>query len=304
MLNSITMQSPSQPDNNNLALRNASEPYLLLFEEGQYKLSLEALESHAVEKDLKRKRFHWPDIKFASLKEGMLELIATSVGESYIIAMQVEEDMLQITCDCNTRVHKLCVHAYQTIYKLVLCKGDRIFDQFSRGGLVEQALAFRQYFNFEELGEGISIEPKAGTGKLFSASEHTVQALTNFLSLGIPPAVLYKTEADKNTTIGYAVVYSNRRYHLPILLPFNGKTTKDGVAIKFFTDFIRTEKDIVGLKCTEQQRLLNEACMEMYKIIQVLPLAILSHPDALPEFVALFHLWQKAYPLIKKEQFV
>ncbi len=139
---------------------------------------------------------------------------------------------------------------------------------------------------------------------MFSASEHAAQALTNFLSLGIPPSVLYKTEADKSTVVGYAVVYSSGKYHLPVLLPFTGKTTKDGTAIKSFTDFIRTDKDIIGLKCSEEQRLLNEACIEMYKTIQALPSTILSNPDALPEFVALFYLWQKAYPLIMKEQFV
>ncbi len=298
------MQSPSPSSNDDIIFRNSSESYLLLFEEGQYKLSTAALEAHATDKDLKRKRFHWPDIKFVALKDGMLQLVATGNDESYSIAMQVEKDMLQITCNCNTLVHKLCVHAYQTIYKLVLCKGDRIFEQFSSGGLVEQAIAFKQYFTVEEGGEGISITPKAGIGKLFSASEHTVQALTNFLSLGIPSAVLYKTEADKSTVVGYAVVYSKRKYHLPVLLPFTGKTTKDSTAIKSFTDFIRTGKDIIGLKCREQQRLLNEACIEMYKIIQALPSTILSNPDALPEFVALFHSWQKAYPLIMKEQFV
>ena len=137
---------------------------------------------------------------------------------------------------------------YQTIYKLIFYKGENVFEQFSRGGLVEQALAFKQYFTIEEGGEGISITPKAGIGKLFSTSEHTTQALTNFLSLGIPPAVLHITEADKNNVIGYALVHSERKYHLPNLLPFIGKTNKDGTTIKSFTDFIRKESDVTHIK--------------------------------------------------------
>ena len=46
------MQIPDQPANSELILRNASEPYLLLFEEGPYKLSTDALEAHADEKTL------------------------------------------------------------------------------------------------------------------------------------------------------------------------------------------------------------------------------------------------------------
>ncbi len=298
------MQLQSQSNNEDIVLRNSSETYLLLCEEGQFKLSTDGLEAHADDRDLKRKRFHWPDIKFVSLKDGMLELVTTSGGESYNIAMQVEKDMLQITCNCNTLVHKLCVHAYQTIYKLVLCKGENIFEQFSSGGFVEQALAFKQYFIVEEVGEGVSITPKAGIGKLFSLSEHTTQALNNFLSLGIPPAVLHTTEADKNTEIGYALIYSDRKYHLPILLPFIGKTGKNRILIKSFTDFIRKESDVTHLKCTEQQKLLNSICIDMYKVVQEIPSTILPNPDALPGFVSLYHLWQQALPLVTKEAFV
>ncbi len=304
VLNSTAMQSPSKSNNDDIILRNASESYLLVFEEGQYKLSTDALEAHADEKDLKRKRFGWPGIKFISLTDGMLDIVAASNNESYNIAMQVEKDMLQITCNCNTLVHKLCVHAYQTIYKLIFYKGENVFEQFSRGGLIEQALAFKQYFSIEESSEGISITPKAGIGKLFSTSEHITQALTNFLSLGIPPAVMHTTEADNNNVLGYALVYSDRKYHLPILLPFIGKTNKDGTTIRSFTDFIRKESDLLHLKCTEQQKLLNSICIDIYKTVQELPSTILSNPDALPGFVSLYHLWQQALPLVAKEAFV
>ena len=91
VIKSIAMQSTSQLVNNDVILRNASEPYLLLFEEGQYKLSLEALEAHADDKDLKHKRFHWPSIKFVSLKDGMLELVVVSVAKSYILLFRLKK---------------------------------------------------------------------------------------------------------------------------------------------------------------------------------------------------------------------
>ncbi len=298
------MQSPTQPDNSSLTLRNASDPYILLFDESQYSLSLEALEYHADAADLKRKRFHWPDIKFVSLKDGMLELIATGDNKSFNLVIQVEKDMLQIACDCASSVHKLCVHAYQTIYKLVLCKGDNYFGQFCRGGIIELALSSAKYFDVQNTGEGITVTPKAGIGKPFSTSEQAVSGLTNFLSLSIPPAVAYNAQAGINTVTGYAVVYSRKSYHLPLILPFVGKPDKEGTTIKSFLDFIRIEKDITSLQFTDEQRLLNGICIEMYRVIQEQPSTILSNPDALPAFITLFHLWQKALPLVLKEQFV
>jgi hypothetical protein len=284
--------------------RYANEPYLLPLEEGPYRLSLEILCKHIDAADQKHKRFHWPDIRFIALREGMLELRATADGKSFIVAIQVEKDLLQVVCDCGSPVHKLCVHAYETINKLVFHKDECYFEQFSHGGLAEFALASKQYFIITKDKAGIHFQPKPGIGKTFFTTSIDVQGLSSLLAKGVPAAALYRQQNVEHTFNGYALAYSGEKFHLPLILPFTGKLNKAYTAVKSFTDFIREEQNMVDLTLTPEQAFLHTLCIKMYRLVQQLSHEILSNVSALPDYIEWFNLLQQAFPSVKKQPFM
>ncbi len=292
-------------ENSNQQLRNAFDPYLLPFEEEPFHINYGSLMEHInYEKDLKRKKFHWPGIKFNSVRDGMLELISSGDHQSYTINIRVEKHRLQITCSCGREVHKLCCHAYQTIYKLALCNGSLYFEQFCSGGLRDLAASYEKYFISEKCNEGIRMKPKPILGKLYLPSQTAVAFLSNLLQLNLPAATVYNLEVPEDIVTGYAIVFSGRKQHLPFLLPYYGKLNKAGTAVKSFIDFIRVEKEIPALNFSNEQRILNSLCIEMWKLVRELPSKMIKEPKYFPGFLSLFHLWEKAIPLLQNQRFL
>lgn len=298
------MQHQPSKENSNNALRNASEDYILGFENGPFLLNYDDLNEHVDKADIKRKKFNWPSIKIVYLKDGLLQLSASSLGDSYIITIQVEKDELKISCNCGMQVYKLCNHAYHTIYKLALCKSAFYFEQFVSGGLAETAFDNKDYFLIKESEEGITINSKPTTGKVFIPKELSVAALSNLLKLSLPAATIYNLEVPEEIVTGYAIVCSRLQYHPPFLVPFYGKLNNAGNEVKTFIDFIRYEKDMPALNFSEGQRIVNTVSIEMKKLATELPAKLLGEPKFLPAFFSLFHLWEKVLPLISKEDFV
>ena len=284
-----------QPINN--TLRNSSDPYILLLEEGPYTLSFEKLENFVDQRDLKRKSFFYPDISFISFEDGMLELKVSREKESYILLIQVEKEMLQIVCNCNTPVHQLCLHAYHALHKLLMFQGEHYFEHYQRSGLIELSKQLPEYFKTVHSNSGIAVETKKELGKLILPTT----TLASFSKV-VDVSTLLKTNTDQ--IISYAIIHSRKPFHLPIILPYYGTLNKARTEVKSFKNFIRVPEKLPNIPIPPIQKLLNSICFEMWKLVHQLPARILKEPASLPQIQTLHELWQQALPLLSEQTFL
>lgn len=61
------------------------------------------------------KHWHLPRLELIFCKAGTLCIANTSNGVCYELTIQVCEEMLQVSCNCDRRVEKLCHHAYYAL---------------------------------------------------------------------------------------------------------------------------------------------------------------------------------------------
>ena len=99
------METRDLTKDKNQELRDASDPYSIPFGVHHYYLTTEDLESHTDKRDLKYQRFHYPEIKFISLKDGLLELSTTCDKVTCTIKLLIEKDKLQVCCNCGKEVY-------------------------------------------------------------------------------------------------------------------------------------------------------------------------------------------------------
>ena len=283
-----------QPINN--PLRNSSDPYILLLEEGPFTLSFEKLEDYVDQRDLRRKSFFYPDISFISFEEGMLELKVSRENESYTLAIQVEKDLLQIACNCNTLVHQLCLHAYHALHKLLMFQGEKYFEHFQRNGLVELSQQLPDYFKTTYSKSGIAVETKKELGKLILPTT-TLVSFSKVVELSTQPD-------DNNQIISYSIIHSCKPFHLPFILPYYGTLNKARTEVKSFKDFIRVPEKLPNIPISPIQKLLNSISFEMWQLVHQLPARVLKEPKSLPQIQSLHELWQQALPILSGQTFL
>lgn len=284
-------------------LRNASEYYTIFLENDDYILTDEVLKKNVDKRTLKTTGWYYPNLKFASFKDGKLELINSNNKVSFKLFILIEKDKLQVACSCAEQVEKLCVHVYRALDKLLFNDMTEYFKNYQPNGLAEIAIANKKHFEFEFDSSGLVAKPKSELGSVYHLKEKIKEDDLDRVMM-LPALTSEKKVESKNVPLCYIVMVSRRNDFLPFLIPCLGKLNKAGTAIKGFHNFLSgIEKEYDAL-LTEEQRTLNQVCLDMWKNVEKLrDISILEdlHNENLHRLSILFGLWQKAIPLLQKQ---
>lgn len=169
------------------------------------------------------------------------------------------------------------------------------------GGTAQIVFENKRYFETKP-GLNNMFKPKKTLGSVYGINE----ALAGYNIedvLAIPAQEPGKT-ATQETSMCYIIMYSRRNGFLPFLLPCIGKLNKAGNNIKSFGNFLSGIQKEYDALLTEEQRILNNICLNMYKQVEKLPHELIHEDMSYDETSGLsdvFKLWQKAIPLLEQQ---
>jgi hypothetical protein len=285
-------------DAGNLLLRNASDFYSIPLED-DYILTEEALRECIDKKHSKQIGWFYPDLKLLSYKDGVTELLNKVDRISLSLFVKSEPEKLLVACGCGIKVEKLCIHAFNALLRLL--NFDKIFNvkMFVQNGAAQTVFANRQYFETKPGTQNL-FKPKANLGSVYAIRESLADYnIEDVLTLPSQP----KTET-KETTICYVLMISRRHNFLPFLIPCLGKFNKAGDRIKVFSNFLTGTQKEYETTLTEEQKVLNRICFDMYKLVEKLPDKLI-HDEMLfngtGDISNVFSLWQKAFQLLSEQ---
>lgn len=279
--------------------RTAMQPYTIALQ-SPYCLPYTALAHHATANELKRKRFTGVNVKAVSFKDGTLMLEAT--GDAiYVIRIVVKPYCITVQCDCDREVEKLCHHACKSLEWLALTQGDYYFERFAEDGELVFSAAYPEWFK-QKNKQPLHVVLKEEGACLYKAASEKADKLKRLLKPWYPAVMQYKTEVPADVVTGYCICCSVRNLHPPILLPFWARLNNTGRAIKQFIGFFHKIEDLPALHFTHEQYVLNAIAAEMLQLAELLPGN--EEDQHHPAIASVFHLWQKALPLLAKEKFL
>jgi hypothetical protein len=282
-------------------LRNAATPFTIPLGRNDYYLTREAF-YNAIDKNIARTKGYLFKFTPAHFKNGQLKLKATDEKKTYELIIGIENDKLHIACNCNTQVQTICTHAFKVLNSLASFNGTDYFRQFRPGGLWETATAHPKLFTrAKNLGKE-EMEPKRSLGTVYSLNDkHDFGRISSILSQR-------KTQKQNLTHAPcYMVVHFYRKEHPPFVVPCMGRLNLAGTAIKNYLPFLTSVQNEWRLQLTEEQKLLNEHCLELYKEAEKLT-GIFFPPGEeaadINSFAAYFSCWQKLLPLLRTQPHV
>jgi hypothetical protein len=168
--------------------------------------------------------------------------------------------------------------------------------------MVETALAHGRYFRSRSTGCDLYMHPLKELGTVYGLADKLDLPEFNRV-LSLPACKPLGYEEGNNKVLAYILVENSRNDLLPFLLPCMGTTTKWGKSIKSFEHFLSGAQKEYDALLTDDQKTLNRICFEMFQLAEELP-GLLKQEGDNKELVALFGLWQKALPLLKRQGFV
>lgn len=285
---------------NSLPLRNASDFYTIAFDD-DYTLTEEALASSIDKRTSKNARWFYPDLKLLSFKEGTAEILNKSDKEFFTLYLKVEPEKLLVSCSCGIEVEKLCIHAYKALSRLIVYDDLGNLKRFMSNGAAQMVLENRKYFETKG-GLQNMFKPKPALGSVYGINEKLAgYSITDVLAL---PAPLPAEREIKETAMCYIIMISRRNGFLPFLLPCLGKLNKAGNNIKSFGNYLSGIQKVYDALLTEEQRVLNSICLDLWKQVEKLPPELIHEEMSYNETESLsniFNLWQKAMPLLEQQ---
>jgi hypothetical protein len=287
-------------------LRNASAPFTIPLGRDDYYLTTETLHQVIDSGLTKKKGWYSPNLKLISFKKGKLVLQIVFIDKAYELAVNIDKDQLQVACSCGEQVETLCIHAFKALDRLCWYEGTDYFQQFRPNGLYEMFVRHKKYFRKKNSYYGQDIQPKETLGAVYALSEKpnftdALKALTIPSRKTIKPG----SEAD---VLCYMIVSIRRKECPPFVMPCMGKLNKAGIAIKTFYPFLTGIQKEYETLLTDEQRLLNEQCLALFKEAEKLPGRFFSSYDTesvdISRYAAYFTAWKKLWPLLQKQSYV
>ncbi|MGY0035845.1 hypothetical protein [Pedobacter sp. NJ-S-72] len=213
----------------------------------------------------------------------------------------INEDNLQITCDCGFQVKDLCIHVVEVLIRIIHNKGADYFKQFKNfpyNCTPEQA----EYFDFKCDYYGVKASSKPGYGLIYHKNNpETIQTLVP--SSKLQNALPLITEAD--TVTGYALAGISKGPGIPFLVPYQAILKKEKNEIKSFISFTQQTTTQSGL--TADQRLIHSYCEDFNKLLT------LDHtfttrtgdnyhsPIEIQQRHTAFNYWKQLVPILKQQ---
>ncbi|HVT84423.1 MAG TPA: hypothetical protein VHD35_04430 [Chitinophagaceae bacterium] len=288
-----------------LSLRNSSCIFAIPLGRDDYFLTREALHASVDSGLLKKRGWHFPQLKFISFRRGRIRIKNSYEGVSYDLTVIAERDKLHVACSCGSQVETLCMHAFEALDRLCWFEGTDYFGQFRQGGLYEMSLRHKKHFRKLNGHLGQDIKPKENLGTVYSLS-HTLDFKNMFKAFTMLPGKSVKggSEAD---VLCYMVVNIRRKEHPPFVLPCMGKLNKAGTAVKSFYPFLTGVQQEYAHLLTDDQKLLNEQCLALFKEAEKLPGSLFPRyedPVDISRYTEYFAAWKKLWPLLQKQSYV
>lgn len=107
-------------------LRNTQSPYLLRL--NRYGLLYtEDVKAHIDPETRIYKTWHLTTLRLLSVNNGIFEFLNSNGNISYRLTIQMANEKLLITCNCDRRVVLLCHHAYTALRQLIAENGEDVF---------------------------------------------------------------------------------------------------------------------------------------------------------------------------------
>jgi hypothetical protein len=284
------------------SLRNAATAYTIPLGRDDYFLTRDALHAGVDSSLLKKRGWHFPHLKFISFRRGRIKFRNSYEGESYDLTVMVEKDKLHVACSCGSQVETLCRHAFEALDRFCWFEGTDYFEQFRPGGLYEMSIRHKKYFRKLNGHLGQEIKPKQNLGAVYSLT-HTPDFKNILKAFSLLPVkkLIGKSEAD---VLCYMVVSIRRKEHPPFVLPCMGKLSKTGTAVKSFYPFLTGIQKEYAHLLTDDQKLLNEQCLALFKEAEKLPGRLFpryEEPVDISRYTAYFTAWQKLWHLLQKQ---
>lgn len=269
----------------------------------EYELCVGQLNAH-VPYRLKTKKWRWPKMDFLRYNNNELSLKISSESESFFLTLNFYKQHMGVSCSCQTAEDgRLCLHAYKLLQRLVLHRYC-FFSKFRPGGEVDFALAHKRYFSVRWEYDDLRIRKKNFTGKLYvpckepslSQFEQAVQRAGSKKEIG----------RQSDLVVCYFLLESRRKIILPFIVPCLGTLNKAGTAIKGFHQFLSGTQREYDHLLTEDQRVLNLLCLQLYKAAEALPGTLLDNEKPIEEekFQQWIKLWKQGISFLQNQPFV
>lgn len=218
---------------------------------------------------------------------------------------------LLVSCSVDTEEGYLSRYAYFALYKMMSVYDLYDFEDYFWPGFFDPKTGESKFLRIYKSRDGLYISTKVIYKGLYKP-ENYLPAIANDIhvtreAITIPKEVQAR---DEGIVLGYSLSDTNpegwRSNHYPFLIPYAGILDKNKTYIKGFKTYILSEKDLPDINLTSVQQSLIEICFEMKKIALILQpqyrdeinVTIERHQTNKQNFIRLFELWQRAYPLL------
>lgn len=250
------MNKNSETKNTEIIWRNSADPFPIYFSRRPYELTEAQLLEQADGNISGQQHWHYLEVDIVSFEGGVLQCRAHQhrLGE-FQVAITVEEEKIEVSCNCNDNVERLCAHALKLLQKLSRFNTDFYFETYRPGGLVSTAVKYPELFEVVIQVNGCDVKPKGELGIIYHLSDKIrprsfaeIFSLSNTSTASDTP--LNETPVGHPTIpMAYMVLSPmSRSMNIPpILLSCVGVENKARTALKGFGRFILEEVDFPAL---------------------------------------------------------
>lgn len=276
------------------------------FQDNNYRLTKESLEKYTDALSRNKRDWRWPILKFLSFQQGQLTLLNTCKERSFKLKLQVKDNDLFISCNCDHNKPTLCEHAYGALCTLLWHLGECYFEKLQPGGTITLALAHKSYFDKKESTAGINVSPRPELKSVFRLAPEVEHIdLPAILQLPVPTNSVETLQSD--SVLSYLVTIPFRNRLIPALLPCLGRLNKSRTEIKSWDHFLTGVQKQYEPVLTDSQKELNIACYHLWKIVETTPGSIIKgilKKEGDSRLTDIFNAWQKILPSLQKQPFV
>jgi len=206
-------------------LRDSSSPYRLSLDEKTHLPPLSEITSSDDEDVNKSRYLHYRPSDF---KRGTLFVDVHLLQETQQIKISINPDFLMVSCDCNSKVQKLCRHLFRVFSDLLKEEKYNFFKRYTEFPYSDYDF-FDKYLKLDhKYWRHTEAIPKTEFGKIYKFEDSIKSENILPLSVSIPPP--YREESAEANSIIF--VMSGIRYvaEIPFLIPciskFNVRTGK------------------------------------------------------------------------------
>lgn len=288
--------------------RSSSEPFTIFLNDGTHQLTRTQLLQQVGGGMQRRGRWYFPTVKLTSFVADTLRYSLTHNTSCHEVNMRLEPEKLHLSCNCNSPVETICLHAFKALEKLVHTAGGNYFGQFAPNGIIELAAKYPRCFEEQKMVNqetGPVLEPRACLRPVFHLTKG---------AHGEAPALLDRlpgtgsAATPHSTELCFVMVRTGRsalvasKEQLPVLVPCMGTLSRTGEKVKQFGRFLSgVEKERQHLLTADQQA-LNQLGLAMLKLAEQLPGSVLELlPGQEETAVQLMGLWEQSLPLLRQQ---